>query len=282
MIPGETTPNSFILEGNSGAAAELTGDGSSATAEITTKGDDWNVKFYAVTGLSLEAGKTYKISFDLSGASGVPVCYKNGGNGNEEGFGAETADAGTVEHQVTPSEGGKLEIMLKIGNVPQDTEVTVSDIKVEKLGSEFSEVELSGFAYPVTQMTLGNTTANSFFLESNSGADASLTGDGDSATATVNVNGSDWNIKFYALTGLTLDAGKTYKISFKLSGASGVPVFYKNNTTGKEEGFGSKTADAGTVEHEVTPSDAGGLEIMLKLGAFPVGTEVTVSDIAVY
>ena len=425
MIPGETTANSFILEGNSGAAAELTGNGSSATAEITTKGADWNVKFYAVTGLSLEAGKTYKISFDLSGASGVPVCYKNGGNGNEEGYGTEIADAGTVEHQVTPSEGGgleimlkigafdngtkitvsnvkveaaepayvnaiaaaiaypdsffleantgaaaemsgdgssatakvtlpkddwnvkfyifpgtvleagqtyrislkvanapgrqvcfknsttgnetgfgdrflgadatetltyevtpseggKLEIMLKIGNVPQDTEVTVSDIKVEKLGSEFSEVELNGFAYPVTQMTLGNTTANSFFLESNSGADASLTGDGDSATATVNVNGSDWNIKFYALTGLTLEAGKTYKISFKLSGASGVPVFYKNNTTGNEEGFGSKTADAGTVEHEVTPSDAGGLEIMLKLGAFPVGTEVTMSDIAVY
>ena len=120
-------PNSFALEANSGAEAELTGDGSSATATVTTPGADWNVKFYAKPHAQFEAGKTYRVSLHVTNASGCPVCFKDLASGNEEGFGVVwigSADE-TITHTVTPSSGGEMEIMLKIGNVAAGTAVTV-------------------------------------------------------------------------------------------------------------------------------------------------------------
>ena len=276
---GSTEPNSFELEANSGAAAELTGDGSSATATVTKPGDDWHVKFYAKPGIELKAGETYTISMKVTGASGCTACYKNTATGAEDGFGTEPISDGTVTHTVTPGESGTLEILLKIGNVPAGTAVKVSEVKIEKAGTDYIPMDLSGFGYPT--VTPGSTASNSFELEANSGAAAELTGDGSSATATVTTPGADWNVKFYAKPGLKLEAGKTYQISMNVTGASGCTACYKNTATGAEDGFGTEAIGSGTVTHTVTPSEGGTLEILLKIGNVPAGTAVKVSNVKI-
>ena len=271
--------NSFDLETNSGAAAALTGDGSSATATVTTPGDDWHVKLYAKPGLTLEAGQEYTISMDVAGAAGCTACYKNTATGAEDGFGTEPIGSGTVIHTVTPDADGTLEILLKIGNVPAGTAVTVSNVRIRKTAAGFSPVSLSGFAYPT--VTAGSTEKNSFELEANSGAAATLTGDGSSATALVTTPGDDWHVKLYAKPGFALEAGKTYQITMDVTGAAGCTACYKNTATGAEDGFGTEAIGSGTVTHVVTAAASGTLEILLKIGNVPAGTAVTVSGIAI-
>ena len=90
---GSTEPNSFALEANSGAAAEMTGNGSSATATVTTPVADWNVKFYAKPGLELKAGTQYQVSFNVTNASGCKACFKDlsvSGDNAETAYGEET------------------------------------------------------------------------------------------------------------------------------------------------------------------------------------------------
>jgi len=277
VLPGAV--DSFELEANSGAAAEKGGEGTSATATVTTPGDDWNVKFYAKPNVELQAGKTYRISVNVTGAAGCTACYKNTATGAEEGFGTETISDGTVTHTVTPSENGTLEIMLKIGNVPAGTVVTMGGVQVDEIKTGFVNVTPSGFAYPVTESE--EVKPNSFDLEANSGAAAKLGGNGSNATATVTTPGDDWNVKFYAKPGVTLQAGTEYKISMNVTGAAGCTACYKNTATGAEEGFGTETISDGTIVHTVTPSENGTLEIMLKIGNVAAGTVVKVSDIQI-
>ena len=276
---GKTEPNSFFLEANSGAQAELTGDGSSATATVTKPGDDWHVKLYAQPKYELEAGQTYTISMNVTGAAGCTACYKNTATGAEDGFGTEAIVDGTVTHTVTPEESGTLEILLKIGNVPEGTAVTVSDVKIEKADTGFIPVDLAGFGYP--SVTPASTTKNSFDLETNEGTQGELTGDGSSATATVTKPGDDWHVKFYAKPGYELKAGKTYRISFDVTGAAGCTACYKNTAGEGEEGFGTETITDGTVTHEVTAEADGTLEILLKIGNVPAGTAVKMSNVKI-
>ena len=273
--------NSFFLEANNGAEAELRGDGSSATALVTVPGDDWNVKLYARPELQLEAGQTYTVSMDVTGAAGCTACYKNTDTGNEEGFGTEPIVDGTVTHTIVPAENGTLEILLKIGSVSENTEVTVKNIQIRKAGtgSDASPIAMPGFAYPVSSG--GTTTNNSFLLEANEGAEAVMTGNGTSATATVTTHGDDWHVKFYALTGVALEAGQTYRISMDVTGASGCTACYKNTATGAEDGFGTEAIGSGTVVHTVTPTEDGTLEILLKIGNVADGTAVRVSNVRV-
>ncbi len=276
---GGTENNSFDLEANSGAAAELTGDGSSATATVTTPGDDWHVKLYAKPGLELEKDQTYTITMDVTGADGCQACYKNTATGAEDGFGTETIGSGTVTHTVTAAENGTLEILLKIGNVPAGTAVKVSNVHITKTTTDYIPVELPDFGYPT--VIEGSTENNSFDLEANSGAAAELTGDGSSATATVTTPGDDWHVKFYAKPGVTLEAGKTYRITMNVTGADGCQACYKNTATGAEDGFGTETIGSGTVTHTVTAAENGTLEILLKIGNVPAGTAVTISDVEI-
>ena len=276
---GTTATGSFALEANSGAAAKLGGNGSSATATVTKPGADWNVKFYVKPGVTLEADKEYQITMDVTGASGCTACYKNSTTGNEEGFGTETIGSGTVTHVVKPTEGGALEILLKIGNLPADTAVTVSKVQISEYAAGEVDVTPESFAYPVTAP--GSVEKNSFDLEAKEGTDAFLTGDGSSATAKIIKSGDDWHIKLYAKPGITFEAGQTYTVTMNVTGANGCQACYKNETTGDEEGFGSETISSGAVTHTVTAAANGKMEILLKLGTVPAGTDVTVSGIAI-
>ena len=270
---------SFALEANSGTAAKLGGSGSSATATVTKPGADWNVKFYVKPGVTLEADKQYQITMNVTGADGCTACYKNSDTGNEEGFGTETIGSGPVTHTVTPGENGKLEILLKIGNLPADTAVTASGVQISEYAAGDVDVTPEDFTYPVTAP--GSVEKNSFDLEANEGTSAFLTGDGSSATAKIIKSGDDWHIKLYAKPGVEFKAGETYTVTLNVTGANGCQACYKNTATGAEDGFGTETIGSGTVTHTVTAAENGTMEILLKLGTVPAGTDVTVSGIAI-
>ncbi len=75
FTPGGTDYNSFDLYVHENAGAALTGDGTSATATVTTPADGWQVKLYAKPGLTLEAGESYKVTMDVANADGCKACF---------------------------------------------------------------------------------------------------------------------------------------------------------------------------------------------------------------
>ena len=67
----------------------------------------------------------------VKNGNSATVSFKNTANGKEDGFGTEsiTSNDQTITHTIAPTEKGGMEILLKIGNLPAGTAVTVSDIK---------------------------------------------------------------------------------------------------------------------------------------------------------
>ncbi len=271
----QTDRKSFFFEpnaGNAGTDAVLTGDGSSATVTVITPGADWNVKLYAQPHYTVESGKQYKVSMDVSGASGWKAVYKIVGSGDEQDFGeGMTFTAGGT---------GELEVILKLGEIGANNSVTVSNFKLEQYSaSGETDVLPSTFAYPVTST---GVNANKFELETSNGAEATMTGDGSSATVTVTTPHDDWHVKLYGKTDISLEAGHTYRITAKVRDVNGGGwgICYKREG-GEEYDFTGALSFGDTVVNTVTPTQSGKLEVMLKLGAIPAGGVVTLSDIKV-
>ena len=275
----------YDLEANSGAEASR----SENTATVITPGDyDWHIKFYAKPHVTLESGSNYQVSFQVTNAAGCPVCFKDLGTGSEVGYGSLTL--GSNNQVVTSTIAGNdsvMEILLKLGTLPANTAVTVSNVQIIKLGdsSGFTNLELPKYLYPKTRP--GDVIKNSFDVESNIGASAELCNDPNgnySAIALVKKSGDDWHIKFYTKPGVTLESGKTYNISMNVGGAAGCSVVYKNLAdTGAEDGFGSEsiTSNNQNVKHTVTPSTGGELEIIVKMGTVAAGNSVTVNSVKI-
>lgn len=278
---GSTTKNDFDVETNGGADAALSGNGSSATVLVNTStGDDWHIKFYAKPHVTLENGKTYKISFKVSGASGCSAFYKRLG-GDEDSFGTEsiTSAEQTVTHIVAPEESGELEIMLKVGTVASGSRVTVSNVQIAELeeteSANLMTVSLRTWA-PVNFWTHEDYAATI----SNSGSSASLTIQNAPANKEV------WKVKLFAETGVALAAGKSYRISADVKATSdvGYEICYNNGAV--EKGVGAlygltATSAANTVVYDVTPENDATLILQFSLGNAAVGTTVTVSNIKV-
>lgn len=278
---GSTEYNSFDLEANNGTAAELTGDGSSASATVTVPGDDWHIKLYAKPGIDLEAGKTYQISLQVSGGAGTGVFFKRVG-GEEDDFGSEpvSSNSETVTHTVTPDEGGTLEILLKLGNVAPNTKVTVSDIHIftleESVGENLMNASLCSWA-PI------NFWAHEDYA-------ASLSNTGSSASLAVNSapdgGREPWKIKLFAETGFTLSAGTMYRISADVAATNPLDYEICYNDGAVEKGVGAKyglsaSSGAQTVSYEVTPEADASLILQFSLGNAVSGTTVTVSNVKV-
>ena len=278
---GTTTDNSFKVEAYEGAVANLTGDGSSATATVTTPGDDWHVKLYALTGVTLEAGKTYQISFDATGAAGCTACYKN--NEAPEGdpevaFGTESIVDGPVVHTVKPKVGGPLEVVLKIGNVPANTAVKVSNFEVvevsETSGENLMPDGLSAWAHI-------HEWADSDYAATLSNDDSSATLD----LTAVPEDRSDWKLKMFVETMAKLFAGRKYRIIYELEANSPFDynVFLNNGAEEKAVGefYGLHASGTQTVEHVVTAGSDAVLNIQLMLGMSPAPNKVTVRKVKV-
>ena len=262
--PGSLSESAFELETNNGTVGTLSGDGSSAVTTVTTPGDDWHIKLYAKTGLELKAGEIYQISMDVDGASGCTACYKNATTGAEDGFGTETIGSGTVTHTVTPTEDGTLEILLKLGNVPAGSTVTVRNVKVEK--------SALGTAVNVLSDNLRFDSQGYIRTAADSGYVTDLSETKESATLTISEAPAErhpWNVKLHVKTGFTPEKNKGYRVSFDLNAAKAqklFEVFYDGNAEAAYGKLVGQSLSAGkkTVSYIIQPGDSKG-ELVLQI-----------------
>ena len=280
-VGGETVNNSFDLETNNGTAATLTGDGSSATATVTVPGDDWHIKLYAKPGVTLEAGKTYEISMNVTGANGCAACFKRAG-GEETDFGMETISGQTVTHTVTPTESGTLEILLKLGNVPANSAVKVSNIQIKVTGAETAGENLA-------TASLTTATRGSVNFWAHDDYQASLSGNGSSASLAIQppAEGREaWKVKLFSETGLTLEAGKSYRILADVKADADLDYEICYNDREIEKALGASyglhaSAKQQTVSFDVAPEADAELILQFNLGNASEACTFTVTGVRV-
>ena len=281
-------PGSFELWAHESYTAALSGNGSTATVTFTSTPEGslepWKTKLFAETGVTLSAGKTYRISADVQAASALPfeICYNNGGE--EKAVGAlygltATTAAQTVTFDVTAQADAALVIQFSLGNAASGNNVTVSNIKVselaETLGSNVMNTSLTAWA-PVHVWSDNGYAIDLSNTSSSATVDVLSVPSGDQA---------DWKLKTYLETGAKLTAGKSYRISYDLQAktAFNYNVFYNNGTEEKAVGeFYELSAGASQkVEHVVSPEKDAVLIIQLMLGTSPATNEVTISNVEV-
>ena len=281
VTEGSTAYNDFDLYVNEAAAAELTGDGASATVTVTTPSTEaWHVKLYAKPGLELKANTSYTISLDVSGADGCTANFKNTAAEGENGFGSETVSGGSVTHTVVTTASGTMEIVLEIGSVAEGAAVTVSNIVIKETTTDFIPMTLSGFAYP--SVTHNPASDGSFAVDAGATLSSSAA---SSATATVNTPGADWSIKFYVKPQMALESGKLYRVSVNVAGANGCQLCFKDLSAPgdvAETAYGDVwlSSDNQTVSKDIMGS-GGVMEIFVKIGALDAGSEVTLSGVKI-
>jgi hypothetical protein len=248
----------------------------------------WKTKLFANTGVTLTAGKTYRISADVKATSEFPyeICYNNGGtekgagnNGNAALYGlTASTTAQTVTYNVTPEAEKSLIIQFSLGEAAAGNTITVSNIKVEELatveGDNLMTSNLVAWA-PIHQY------ADEGYNTSLSNTDSSAT----MAFSAVPDDRSDWKAKLYVETGAQLKANKKYRIRYdiKADNAFDFNVFYNNGTEEKAVGdfYDLSAGTAKTVEHVVSPSADAELNIELLLGKSGAPNNVTISNVQV-
>lgn len=272
---------------DSGTEATIAPGATGATATIVNRGAgvDWQLKMYTKPEVTLEPGSTYRIVANVEGAKDCFVHFKDGSGvaGWDETFYGDTGRIETDDKQEIRSkdfegQNGMVEIVTLIGARQVGDQVTISDIRVIKLGGSFTPVSMSGFAYP--QTSAESTEYNSFSLTPED-TDAALTGNGTSATVTINTPAS--GIVLCAATGVALEAGNTYQVDMNVDGGDW-DVCYAREGGGDYEysDQGSLVWDGPvTVRNIIQATTSGNLNILLKFDRVAAGKSVTVRDISV-
>jgi len=285
-------PGSFELWTHETYTAALSGDGSFATVSFTTVPGDagvWKTKLFAETGVTLTAGKSYRISADVQATSefDYEICYNDGGiekgvDPTEGGKGAiyglhASATAQTVTQEVTPDHNADLILQFSLGNAAAGSSVTVKNIEVEELGEAAGENLMTDSLVAWAPV---HHWADSGYAVSLSNTDSSASAD----ISAVPGDPADWKLKLFVETGAPLAAGKSYRIRYDVQADSAFDynVFYNNGAEEKAVGefYDLNTANA-SVEHTVSPGSDATLTIQLMLGKSPAPNHVTVSNVQV-
>ncbi|MBQ7465701.1 MAG: hypothetical protein IJS55_04185 [Oscillospiraceae bacterium] len=285
--------------------------------EIPFGAEVWMSRLYVKTAAILAPGALYRVSADVSATHemDMEVCFNNGDN--EKGYGAfygqRMGDMSRrtfrqlIDLRSPGSEGGEVVLQFAFGKSPDGSQVTVDNIRVEKVyehytnmlpayfamngsveaGTEYETapggyetMEMKGFAYD------GVDNVYEWHMPEYTTA---LHESEDSATLDI-VTAPDqgrevWKVKLFVDTGVTLHSDKAYRISADVSatGEFGYELCYNNG--GTEKGVGAlygltASTDARTVVYEVTGTDAG-LVLQLAVGNAASGTSVTVKNVKV-
>ena len=282
VVDPVTVPNSFALEprnGNEVSAATLTGTGSSATAKVTvpspTGTDDWHIKLFANTGVTLTKDHKYQISMKLSstGDGEYGICYRRDAEGDHDydyNGTIEFLTGGVVRNTVTAGETGNLQILLKLGKRAADSTITVSDISIKEVTPSSGTPAI---------------TANG-----DVGYDRSLSNTATSATMKVSSapdSGAEvWKHKLFADTGVTLQPYKFYRVSADVSASNAFDYEICYNRDDAEKDFGAKYglqagSTAQTVVYDTQATAEGKLILQFAVGKAPVGTDIVISNIKV-
>ena len=285
--------------------------------EIPFSAEVWMSRLYVKTAAILAPGALYRVSADVSATHemDMEVCFNNGDN--EKGYGAfygqrmgdmsKRTFQQLIDLRSPGSEGGEVVLQFAFGKSPDGSQVTVDNIRVEKVYEHYTNMLPAYFAMngSVEAGTESETVPSSYeTMEikgfSYDGVDnvyewhmpeytTALHESEDSATLDI-VTAPDqgrevWKVKLFVDTGVTLQADKAYRISADVSATKdfGYELCYNNG--GTEKGVGAlygltASTDAKTVVYEVTGKDAG-LVLQLAVGNAEAGTSVTVKNVKV-
>ena len=276
-------PKSFELWAHEDYTASLGGDGNSAIVRFDAVPDGlevWKTKLFANTGVTLTAGKPYRISADVQADQSLnyEICYNDGGT--EKGVGAQygltaTAETQTVTFETTPDADKSLVIQFSLGNAAAGTTVTVNNVKVEELaeteGDNLMKDSLIVWA-PVHEWA-------------DAGYETELSNTDSSATAKINsvaADKADWKLKLFVETGAKLMASTKYRIRYKLQADKSFNYNVFLNNGAEEKAVGEFwNLSLGAFEQVVTAANDAVLNIQLMLGETDAPNSVTVSDVQV-
>ena len=272
----------------------------SLTMQITAVPDSGRTaekaRLYIRTGVKLKAQTSYPVSFDLSAQKAL-ADYTVSLDGDAEGAYGTLSGRGIAEHGVdrvrefiTPeAESGELVLRLLVGNTEANT-LRFTNLAVEEATAE----EVAAGPGKVLADKLNLSAPGSVTVWTNSDCGATLDTDGESATLTVTKapkSGKEiWKIKLLVATGLTPEAGKTYRFRAGLRSSASQPYEFSCNDGGTEKGYDvlynqQLAAGAQTVERLVyitrDKENPGELIFQFSLGKMSVGDKVTISGITV-
>ena len=220
---GNTENNDFDLDKNvagSGTDAVLTGNGTSATVKVlSSDSTDWHLKLYANTGAAFESGKKYRVDLDISGANGWGICYKYP-TGDDHDFTSRESGARLSCTIASAEQTAELQLVLKLGQVAVDGEVTIGNIKVY----ECTPVE-AGYAAQAVSLSV-NETHDSGYEQAMDGNILKI-----NALPSVGV----WKSRLFAHTGVTLEKGEQYRVSVTLKATKAINPFEVLLGNGAEE-----------------------------------------------
>ncbi len=282
VVDPVTVPNSFVLEprnGNEVSAATLTGTGSSATAKVTvaspTGTDDWHIKLFANTGVTLTKDHKYQISMKLSstGDGDYGICYRRDAEGDHDydyNGNIEFLSGGVVRNTVTAGETGNVQILLKLGKRAADSEITVSDISIKEVTASSGSPAFTANGDVGYDRSLSNTTSSATMK----------------VTAAPESGAEVWKHKLFADTGVTLEPYKFYRVSADVSATNAFDYEICYNRDGEEKGFGAKYglqagSTAQTIVYDTQASAAGKLILQFAVGKAPTNTDIVIKNVKV-
>ena len=267
-----------------GYDVNLTNTDSSATMEYTSvpsDQSDWKSKLYVETGAQLEAGKSYRVRYDVTADSDFKynVFYNNGAEEKAVGEFYDIMTGTSVEHEVSPGIDSVLNIQLMLGMSSAPNNVTVSNVQVDEIvgkdGSAGSRPPVNAFVHEGYAASLSNTSSSATM------AITSVPSSGREA----------WKIKLFAETGAELTAGETYRVTVDVQTSDPITydICYNDPTRESDKQEAALGARYGlessggkeTITYTITPDQDGELILQLNLGNASGKNNVTISNIKV-
>lgn len=227
-------------------------DGNTLTVTDTDDNNDvWSSKLLLDTGMELTPGEQYTVSFSLAGEHGVGEFFlcksENIDERYDETFAAEGGDR-SISFIAAQN---RVYIGMQVGNLGKGNCVTAT----------------------LSNLSALSESANPSLLRTENGT-VSVTDNSITATDTHD-NNDVWNSKLLFNTGIPMEVGKSYKLSFTLDGDHGVGEFFvckSQNLNDRDDSTFVNQAGSNTVVFNAC-SDV--LYIGMQFGNLGAGNSVT-------
>ena len=227
-------------------------DGNTLTVTDTDDNNDvWSSKLLLDTGMELTPGEQYTVSFSLAGEHGVGEFFlcksENIDERYDETFAAEGGDR-SISFIAAQN---RVYIGMQVGNLGKGNCVTAT----------------------LSNLSALSESANPSLLRTENGT-VSVTENSVTATDTHD-NNDVWNSKLLFNTGIPMEVGKSYKLSFTLDGDHGVGEFFvckSQNLNDRDDSTFVNQAGSNTVVFNAC-SDV--LYIGMQFGNLGAGNSVT-------
>ena len=216
-------------------------------------GDVWSSKLLLDAGMELTPGEQYTVSFSLSGDSGVG-----------EFFLCKSENIDDRYDETFASENGERSISFKAAN-----DRVFIGMQVGNVGKGHSVMAA------VTNLSPLSESENPGLLRAENCA-VKIAGSVITATDT-NANNDVWNSKLLYRTGMALQAGKTYRLSFTLAGSNGVGEFFICRSGNLNDRDDATFVNQGGSRSVTFTAGSGELYIGMQFGNLGVGNNVTLT-----